>query len=89
VPTFNESGVKGYESTNWFGLLAPAKTPKEIVARLNVEIDKVIKGPDLSERFRNDGLEPIGGPPESFGAFLREEIDKYAKVMKAAGIAKQ
>jgi tripartite-type tricarboxylate transporter receptor subunit TctC len=89
VPTFDESGVKGYESTNWFGLLAPAKTPREIVARLNTEIDKVIKGPDLSERFRNEGLEVIGGPPATFGNFLRAEIDKYAKVIKAAGIAKQ
>ena len=89
VPTFDESGVKGYESTNWFGVLAPAKTPKEIVSRLNVEIDKVIKGPDLSERFRNEGLEVIGGPPATFGSFLRDEIDKYAKVIKAAGIPRQ
>jgi tripartite-type tricarboxylate transporter receptor subunit TctC len=90
VPTFDESGVKGYESTNWFGLMAPARTPKEIVTRLNVEVEKVIKSPELSERFiRNDGLEPIGGPPESFASFLRAEIDKYAKVIKTAGIAKQ
>ncbi|HEY0336347.1 MAG TPA: hypothetical protein VGC70_03330, partial [Burkholderiales bacterium] len=62
----------------------------EIVTRLNVEVEKIIKSPDLSERFiRNDGLEPIGGPPESFASFLRVEIAKYAQVMKAAGIAKQ
>jgi len=89
VPTFDESGVKGYEATNWFGLLAPAKTPKEVVARLNVEIDKVIKSPELNERFYNEVLEPIGGPPEFFGKFLRDEIEKYAKVIKMAGIAKQ
>ncbi len=89
VPTFDESGVKGYESTNWFGLLAPAKAPKDVVARLNIEVDKIIKSAELSERFVNDGLEPIGGPPESFGKFLRDEIDKYAKVMKATGIPKQ
>ena len=89
VPTFDESGLKGYESTNWFGLLAPAKTPKEIVARLNAEIDKVIRSPELSERFRNEVLEVVGGPPEVFGAFLRTEIDKYARVVKLAGIPKQ
>jgi tripartite-type tricarboxylate transporter receptor subunit TctC len=89
VPTFDESGVKGYESTNWFGLLAPARTPKEIVTRLNLEVDKVIRSPELIERFKTDGLESIGGSPESFGAFIRSEIDKYANVIKVAGIAKQ
>jgi tripartite-type tricarboxylate transporter receptor subunit TctC len=89
VPTFDESGVKGYEATNWFGLFAPAKTPKEIVARLNSEFDKVIRMPALAERFGNESLEVIGGPPESFRAFVRAEIDKYAKVIAAAGIPKQ
>lgn len=89
VPTFDEAGVKGYEATNWFGLLAPAKTPKEVVSRLNAEIDRVIRSPELSERFGNEVLEVIGGPPEAFGAFLRTEIDKYARVVKVAGIPKQ
>jgi tripartite-type tricarboxylate transporter receptor subunit TctC len=89
VPTFDEAGVKGYEATNWFGLFAPAKTPKEVVLRINAEVEKIIKGPELRERFVNDGLDPIGGSPESFGAFIRAEIDKYAKVISAAGIPKQ
>lgn len=89
VPTFDESGVKGYEATNWFGLFAPAKTPKDIVARLNTEIDKVIRTPELATRFANDSLEVVGGPPESFARFVRVEIDKYAKVIQAAGISKQ
>lgn len=89
VPTFDESGLKGYEATNWFGLLAPAKTPKEIVLRINTEVDRIIKGPELHERFVNEGLEPVGGSPESFGSFIRAEIDKYAKVINAAGIPKQ
>jgi tripartite-type tricarboxylate transporter receptor subunit TctC len=89
VPTFDEAGVKGYEATNWFGLLAPAKTPKEIVLRMNTEVEKIIKGPDLRERFVNDGLDPVGGSPESFAAFIRTEIDKYAKVISAARIPKQ
>ena len=89
VPTFDESGLKGYEATNWFGVFAPAKTPKELVARLNAEFDRVIRSPELTERFNNDGLEPVGGLPESFASFVRAEIDKYAKVIKAAGIPKQ
>jgi tripartite-type tricarboxylate transporter receptor subunit TctC len=89
VPTFDESGVKGYEATTWFGLMAPAKTPKDVLARLNVETDKALKSADIKERFLNDGLEPMGGSPEAFSKFMRSEIDKYAKVIKAANIPKQ
>jgi tripartite-type tricarboxylate transporter receptor subunit TctC len=89
VPTFDEAGVKGYEATNWFGLLAPARTPKEIVARLNNAVEGVIKNPEFRERFNKEVLETVGGSPESFGTFLREEIEKYSRVIKAAGIAKQ
>mgnify|MGYP003394557194 CR=1 FL=1 len=89
VPTFDESGLKGYEATTWFGLMAPAKTPKDIVARWNVEVDKILKSDELRQRFINDGLEPMGGSSESFTKFIRSEIDKYAKVIKAAGITPQ
>jgi len=89
VPTFDESGVKGYEATNWFGLLAPAKTPKEAVDRMNRAVDGVIRSPDFRERFVREGLEAAGGSPESFSAFLRAEIDKYAKVIKFADIPRQ
>ena len=89
LPTFDESGLKGYEATTWFGLLAPAKTPKEIVARLNADVDKALKGPDLKERFINEGIEPMGGPPEAFTKFIRSEIDKYAKVIKATNVPQQ
>jgi tripartite-type tricarboxylate transporter receptor subunit TctC len=89
VPTFDESGLKGYEATTWFGLMAPAKTPREIVVRLNAEIDKILKSPELRERFMNDGLEPMGGSPEAFAKFIRAEIDKYAKVVKFANIPPQ
>jgi tripartite-type tricarboxylate transporter receptor subunit TctC len=88
LPTFDESGVKGYEATTWFGMMAPAKTPKDIISRLNVEIDKALKSPDIRERFANDGLEPMGGSPEFFGKFIRSEIDKYAKVVKATNLQK-
>jgi tripartite-type tricarboxylate transporter receptor subunit TctC len=89
VPTFDESGLKDYEATTWFGLMAPVKTPREIVARLNVEVDKIIKSTDIQTRFINDGLEPIGGSPADFDKFIRAEITKYAKVIKAARITPQ
>ena len=89
VPTFDESGVKGYEATNWYGLLAPAKTPKETIVRLNAAVEGVIKQPEFRERFNKEVLETVGGSPELFGAFLREEIEKYARVIKAAGITPQ
>jgi tripartite-type tricarboxylate transporter receptor subunit TctC len=89
VPTFDESGVKGYEATTWFGLMAPVKTPKEIVTRWNVEVGKILAGPDLRDRFINEGLEPMGGTQEEFTKFIRAEIDKYARVVKAAGMKPQ
>ena len=89
VPTFDESGLKGYEALTWFGLVAPIKTPKEIVARWNTEVGRIIASPDIRERFGNDGQEPGGGSPEDFGRFIRAEIDKYAKLIKAAGIPPQ
>ncbi len=89
VPTFDESGLKGYEATTWFGLMAPIKTPREIVVRLNTEVAKILASPDLSSRFINEGLEPIGGTQQEFGKFIRDEIDKYAKVIRAAGLQQQ
>jgi len=89
VPTFDESGVKGYEATTWFGLMAPIKTPREIVARWNTEVGKILAAPDLKGRFINEGLEPMGGTQEEFGKFIRVEIDKYAKVVAATGMKPQ
>ena len=89
VPTFDESGLKGYEATTWFGLMAPVKTPKEIVARWNTEVDKILASPNLKSRFLNDGLEAMGGSQEEFARFILVEIDKYAKVVKASGMQPQ
>lgn len=89
VPTIDASGLKGYEATTWFGLMAPAKTPQEIVARLNVEIGKILVSTEVHDRFMNEGIEPIGGTPGQFGAFIRDEIDKYAKVVKATNLRAQ
>ena len=89
VPTFDESGLKGYEATTWFGLMAPARTPKEIVARWNAEVGKILASPDLKGRFVNEGLEPMGGTSEDFARFIRVEIDKYARLVKASGMKPQ
>jgi len=89
VPTIDASGLKGYEATTWFGLMAPAKTPKEIVTRLNTEIARIEAGAEVHDRFMTEGIEPIGGTPEQFGAFIRDEIDKYAKVIKATHVRAQ
>jgi tripartite-type tricarboxylate transporter receptor subunit TctC len=89
VPTFDESGLKGYEATTWFGLMAPVKTSKEIVARWNFEVGKILLSPDLKGRFINEGLEPMGGTQEEFAKFIRGEIEKYAKVVKATGMKPQ
>jgi tripartite-type tricarboxylate transporter receptor subunit TctC len=86
VPTFDESGLPGYEATTWFGLLAPVKTPRDVVTRLNTETSKILASPEVKERFINDGLEPMGGTPDAFGKFIRAEIEKYAKVVKTANL---
>jgi tripartite-type tricarboxylate transporter receptor subunit TctC len=89
IPTFDESGLKGYEASTWFGLMAPVKTPRDIVNRVSMETDKVLKSVDIRQRFMVEGLEPMGGTPESFTTFVKSEIDKYAKVVKAAAIKQQ
>ncbi|MGQ0750647.1 MAG: tripartite tricarboxylate transporter substrate binding protein, partial [Betaproteobacteria bacterium] len=89
VPTFIEAGLPGYESTNWFGLMAPAKTPHDIVIRLSAETDKVLRNPELKSRFHNAGLDAKGGSPEVFGKFIRSEINKYASVIKLADVSRQ
>jgi tripartite-type tricarboxylate transporter receptor subunit TctC len=89
VPTFDESGLKGYEATTWFGLMAPVRTPKDIVGRWNTEVGKILESPDLKGRFLNDGLEPMGGTQEEFGRFIRVEIEKYARVVAATGMKPQ
>ena len=86
LPTIAEAGVPGYESLQWYGLLAPAGVPKEIIARLNREAVAVLRAPELGARLAADGTEIVAGTPEEFGAWLRAETEKWAKVVKAAGI---
>lgn len=86
VPTIAEAGVAGYDMSPWVGIFAPAGTPKEIVDRLNRELVAILKTGKVRQRFAELALEPVGDTPEEFGRFLKNEVDKWSKVAKAAGI---
>jgi len=88
LPTMDESGLKGFELLGWIGLLGPAGTPREIVDRLNAEINKMLAG-DIRPRLTELGLDAVGGTPEQFAAFIRQDIAKYVKIVKVAGIPPQ
>ena len=86
IPTIAEAGVAGYESAQWYGMLAPAATPREIILRVHKETVAILRAPEITERLANDGSVVVAGTPEEFGAFIRAETEKWAKVAKAAGI---
>ena len=86
VPTIAEAGVPGYESSTAFGVLAPAKTSDAIITRLNTEIAKVLRSAEAKERLTGLGMEPVGGTPEQYAAHIKEELAKYGRIVKAAGI---
>jgi tripartite-type tricarboxylate transporter receptor subunit TctC len=86
VPTMMEAGVKAYESATWYGLLAPAKTPATIVQRLNTEVVAILKQPEVNDRLSREGADPAGSTPEEFARYIKSEISKWAKVVKAANI---
>jgi tripartite-type tricarboxylate transporter receptor subunit TctC len=85
VPTIAESGVPGYHVTQWQGILAPANTPRDIIARLHGEIVKAMHRADVKKLLATDGVEPVGNSPEEFGAYIKAEIAHWAPVIKAAG----
>ncbi|MEO8441223.1 MAG: tripartite tricarboxylate transporter substrate binding protein [Betaproteobacteria bacterium] len=86
LPTFDESGLPGYEAIGWHGILAPAGTPADIINRLNNDIVKVIHTPEMQNRFAEQGAEPVGNTPAQFAEFLKSDLEKWAKVIKAAGV---
>ncbi len=86
VPTIAESGLPGYELSPWFGVVAPAGVPKEVVTRLNATIGSSLKSADVVQRLGALGYEPLGGTPEQFAATIKTDIAKYAKIVKSAGI---
>ncbi len=85
LPTVSEAGVPGYEVSGWYGILVPTGTPQDIITRLHTESIKVLKIPDVIERMAVAGFEPVGNSPAEFTAFIASEVDKWAKVVKAAG----
>ena len=86
IPTVAEAGVPGYEQQVWFGVLAPAGTPRDIVNRLNTEIVKVLNSPEVKERFGKQGVEVRTTTPDEFSVFLRSEVVRWARVIKDAAI---
>jgi tripartite-type tricarboxylate transporter receptor subunit TctC len=86
LPTVAELGFAGFEVIGWFGWLAPARTPAEIVARLNGDIVKVLRSTETQDRLLALGCEPVGNTSKEFAAFVAAERDKWAKVIKQAGI---
>jgi tripartite-type tricarboxylate transporter receptor subunit TctC len=85
LPTVAESGVPGFEASAWFGVVVPTATPREVVVRLNSEINRAVGLPDMKERFAQQGAIPAPGTPEDFAAWIRAEIEKWGKVVKASG----
>lgn len=86
LPTMIEAGVKSYESATWYGLLAPAGTATDIVNKLNAEVVAALKNPDMHDRLSREGADPVGNSPAEFARHIQVEIDKWRKVVKAAGI---
>ena len=86
VPTVAESGVKDYEAVNWYGVLAPAGLPKEIVSKLHDDIVRILKQADVQERFKGEGGDVVGNTPEEFAAFMQKEVPKWSKVVREAGV---
>lgn len=85
VPTVSESGLKGYEVETWYGMLAPAGTPAPLISRIHADVTRVIRLPDMQERFASEGGDVVANMPEEFGAFIVRELAKWAKVAKEAG----
>jgi len=86
VPTIAESGVPGYEYVLWYGLFAPAKTPRAVIDAMNAELKNVLAEPEMVQRLRVQGAEPSASSPAAFASFLREDTERLKKVIRSAGI---
>jgi tripartite-type tricarboxylate transporter receptor subunit TctC len=85
LPTISEAGLPGFDANNWYGLVVPAKTPRAIIDQLNAEVTKVLNMPDVKATLFNQGLDPAPGTPEQFGAYIKSERVKWARVIKESG----
>ncbi len=86
MPTLDETALKGFEAVAWNGLSAPAHTPRDVIARINADVIRIVSLPELKERLKAEGSDPVGNTPEQYAAFLRAEVAKWAKVIKFAGV---
>jgi tripartite-type tricarboxylate transporter receptor subunit TctC len=86
TPTFIEAGVPDFESSSWVGILAPAKTPRAVIDKLNRELNALLASPEVIERLATLGIVPTPGSPEQFGEQMKADLAKYGQVVKAAGI---
>jgi len=86
LPTMQEAGVRGYEVAGWYGVVAPAKLPKPLIAKLNADIVRALKTPEVADRMAADGSEPLGTTPEQFGAHIKSEVAKWRDLIQKAGI---
>jgi tripartite-type tricarboxylate transporter receptor subunit TctC len=86
TPTVIESGIPGYESSGWYGMLVTARTPKPIVDKLHAETTRILSSPAMKEQFASQGLEAVPTTPDEFSRVLRSDIEKWRKVIKAAGL---
>jgi len=86
LPTMQEAGVKNYESMTWYAIVAPAGTPQDIVTKLSAEVAAILKHPETHERLSREGADPVGSTPQELGQFMQSEIEKWRKVIRAAGI---
>jgi tripartite-type tricarboxylate transporter receptor subunit TctC len=87
LPTLAESGLPGYETDNWYGVVVPAKTPRAVVERLNKELVHALNVPEVKDALLRNGLESAPGTPEAFGAYIKSEYRKWGKLIAEAGIA--
>ena len=86
VPTLAEAGIKGAEAVTWFGFLAPAATPKDVIAKLNAAFNKALQEPALRKKLGDEGADPLGGTPEQFAALIKSDIPRWGKVVKDSGV---
>ena len=89
IPAIAEAGVPNYEATQWYGLVAPAGTPADIIARLNAEATQALKTQDMKDKLASDGAEPVGTTPAEFAAHIKSELQKWANVARVAKIEPQ
>jgi tripartite-type tricarboxylate transporter receptor subunit TctC len=86
IPTVSESGYPDFDVDFWYGLLAPAATPKDVIAKLNQDITQILNTPEMQETLSSQGLEPVTSTPEQFAALIRSDLARWANVIKTAGV---